>query len=542
MADKNNTNKESLPKLATGIRGLDKHLYGGSNVNTDMDNLIGKKVRRHTILLRNEKAKNFYLLLGIIDAVENDMQDYPHDGEKTICERASTSSGKNPYNIYYTSDIATISNEFVANPAENYVVDGDHIFMLSGNRFKLYPNSINTFFTVYNDGDARPLKMVLPKRDCGCSLHILQGSSDAILAIFKGNEYLQKQMSELSQEFLHCDLTRYTNVIGNMYVIQYHPEFRKIDWKVCKTLGGLVGKVTYRKQGNTKYQCCAINSDANGIILERKTIDFSTGDRMVLIPFDSDIEQVEVLIVDDNGQIVYRTQNMHFIRSISLGMSINSMIVKMKSKDKEGKEHIEDIPKFSTTRSVIGAQSDIDQIIVKDTKSYEQAEREFKFIFFDGDKNLKEQNLQKAHDVLMAIQNHANNKIIICDPYFGADELYKYVFHQRSLDVSVRILTSKSITKEQAKALKLAQEKYNAIVNGSKVKCRVMRGQSDLHDRFLVVDNNVWILGTSLNNFGERATTIAMVPEDSRAKIISKVDAWWFDDTITEDLENYATN
>ena len=90
--------------------------------------------------------------------------------------------------------------------------------------------------------------------------------------------------------------------------------------------------------------------------------------------------------------------------------------------------------------------------------------------------------------------------------------------------------------------MKLAQEKYNAIVNGSKVKCRVMRGQSDLHDRFLVVDNNVWILGTSLNNFGERATTIAMVPEESRAKIISKVDSWWFDDTITEDLENYATN
>lgn len=507
-----------------------------------MNNLIGKKVRRHSILLGNENAKKFYLLLGVIDAVENDMQDYPHDGEIIIRKRASTSSGKNQYNIYYKSDIATISNEFVANPAGNYVVDGDHIFMLSGDGFKLYPNSINTFFAVYNDGDARPIKMILPKRDCGCNLHILQGGSDAILALFKENEYLQKQLSELSQEFLHCDLTRYKNVIGNIYVIQYHTEFRKIDWKVCKTLGGLVGKVTYRKQGYTKYQCCAINSDANGIILERRTIEFSTGDRMVLIPFDSDIEQIEVMITDDKGQIVYRTQNMHFIRSISLGTSINSMIVKLRSKDKEGKEHVEDIPKFSTTRSVIGTQSDIDQNIVKDTKSYEQAEREFKFIFFDGDKNLKEQNLQKAHDVLMEIQNRANDKIIICDPYFGADELYKYVFHQRSLDVSVRILTSKNITKEQAKVLKLAQEKYNAIVNGSKVKCRMMRGQSDLHDRFLVVDNNVWILGTSFNNFGERATTIAMVPEESRAKIISKVEAWWFDNAITEDIESYAAN
>ena len=507
-----------------------------------MNNLIGKKVRRHSILLRNEDAKKYYLLLGIIDAVEEDMQDYPHDGEKTICKRASTSSEKNPYNIYYASDIVTISKEFMENPAEGYVVDGDYIFMLSGDGLKPYPNSCYTFFAVYNEGEARPVKMILPKRDCGYNLHILQGGSEAILAIFKGNEYLQKQLLELSQKFLHCDLIRYKNVIGNIYIIQYHPEFRRIDWKVCKTLGGLVGKVTYRKQGKTKYQCCAINSDANGIILERRTIEFSTGDRMVLIPFDSDIEQIEVVIVDDKGQIVYRKQNMHFIRSISIGMSINSINVKMKSRDIAGKDHIEEIPKFSTTRSVIGTQSDIEENIVNDTKSYEQAEQDFKFIFFDGDKTKKDENLQKAQDVLMAIQNRANDKIVICDPYFGADELYKYVFRQRSLDVSVRILTSKNINKEQAKLLKVAQEKYNKMVNGSKVTCKVMRGQSDLHDRFLIVDDRVWILGTSFNNFGERATSIAMVPEESRAKIISQIDSWWFDKTITEDIESYAAN
>lgn len=41
MADRNNSNKECLPKLATGIRGLDKLLYDGINVNTvDGDNNI----------------------------------------------------------------------------------------------------------------------------------------------------------------------------------------------------------------------------------------------------------------------------------------------------------------------------------------------------------------------------------------------------------------------------------------------------------------------------------------------------------------------
>ena len=104
------------------------------------------------------------------------------------------------------------------------------------------------------------------------------------------------------------------------------------------------------------------------------------------------------------------------------------------------------------------------------------------------------------------------------------------------------ILTSKNIDKHQAKALKEAQDKYNQLTDSDKVTCRVMRGKSDLHDRFLIVDNRAWILGTSFNNFGERATSIALVPEESRAKIISKIEAWWFDNSITEDLGNYAAN
>lgn len=136
----------------------------------------------------------------------------------------------------------------------------------------------------------------------------------------------------------------------------------------------------------------------------------------------------------------------------------------------------------------------------------------------------------------MKILNTANRRIIICDPYFGANELYHYVFPQSSLDVNVWILTSKNIDKIQAKTLKEAQDKYNLITDSNKVTCRVMRGKSDLHDRFLIVDDRVWILGTSFNNFGERATSVALIPEESRKRIISKIEAWWFDKNITEDL------
>ena len=126
-------------------------------------------------------------------------------------------------------------------------------------------------------------------------------------------------------------------------------------------------------------------------------------------------------------------------------MGINSVNVALKGKDKNGNETTELIPKYSSIRNVIGEGGTQDNAFVTDTKSFEQAEKELRFIFFDGDKERKEDNLKKAHAVLMEIQNTANRRVIICDPYFGANELYHYVFPQSSLDVNVWILTSKNI-------------------------------------------------------------------------------------------------
>ena len=422
-----------------------------------------------------------------------------------------------------------------------YIVDTDTIQMLSPDGFRLYPNSPNSFLPSFDDGN-NLLRQILPKRDCGCGLHVLQGNSGTIDKLLNDNNYLVEQLTELSCKYLNADVSRCTNVLGNIYMTHYQPEFRNADWRVCPSLNGLLGKIKYRKEGGERYKCFATNTDRNGLILESSDVEFHTGDRIVFIPFHTEIDQIGIRIVDAEGQIVYTKEKMAFIKRISIGMGIKSVNVALKGKDKNGDETTELIPKYSNIRSVIGDGSTQDYSIVADTKSFELAEKELRFIFFDGDKDRKEDNLKKAHDVLMKIQNTANRRVIICDPYFGASELYHYVFPQSSLDVNVWILTSKNIDKIQAKTLKEAQDKYNQITDNEKVVCRVMRGKSDLHDRFLIVDDRVWILGTSFNNFGERATSIALVPEESRKRIISKIEAWWFDKNVTEDLGNYAAN
>ena len=53
---------------------------------------------------------------------------------------------------------------------------------------------------------------------------------------------------------------------------------------------------------------------------------------------------------------------------------------------------------------------------------------------------------------------------------------------------------------------------------------------------FIVVDDNVWMLGCSLNEFGNRATTLIRVPKDYKQKLIDRALEWWNDETLTVDI------
>lgn len=75
------------------------------------------------------------------------------------------------------------------------------------------------------------------------------------------------------------------------------------------------------------------------------------------------------------------------------------------------------------------------------------------------------------------------------------------------------------------------------------IECRVLTGKkAELHDRFIVADDNVWMLGCSLNEFGSRATTLIRVPKDYRKKLIDRAELWWNDNNLTENINNIENN
>ena len=44
------------------------------------------------------------------------------------------------------------------------------------------------------------------------------------------------------------------------------------------------------------------------------------------------------------------------------------------------------------------------------------------------------------------------------------------------------------------------------------ISIRLMKGRPEVHDRFLIVDDQAWSLGSSLNEFGDRGTLLLKVP------------------------------
>jgi hypothetical protein len=302
---------------------------------------------------------------------------------------------------------------------------------------------------------------------------------------------------------------------------------------------GIIFTFKYRKHSNELYTLSVINRKDNNIYIEKAVKHFQNGDRILFVPMTHEPETIDMEICDDEG-LVYAGNNIHFLKQIGINTMVESKRIHLVKTDSKGNTSEKIISKGNTISTTIGnAIDDIKHI--EDTTEYERAEDKLTFFFFDGDPNNKESNVEKARNAIYRILNTANTSVWICDPYLLANEIVNFVLPIKKLDVNIRLITSKYATHEQALEIQKTIDEYSSMQN-CPIQCRIMRGKSALHDRFIIADNRVWILGCSLNTFGERATTIAKVPHDSAKRIISVIESWWGDDKIIETLEDYANN
>ncbi len=188
------------------------------------------------------------------------------------------------------------------------------------------------------------------------------------------------------------------------------------------------------------------------------------------------------------------------------------------------------------------------------SRKYQELERTKEFVFFPKELN----STEKAKKIVREILNKAQKRCIILDPYFGSGDL-SYVFHIENTSVPVRIISSYDFLGRKIQKINPSKKKYLLLEFAKRlwqyffkeseaatyamqlnhsleeckrlfpqqtIECKVLLGNpSPLHDRYIVIDETVYLLGSSLNEFGNRTTTLIQVP--TPGPMIEQAEKWW---------------
>jgi hypothetical protein len=154
------------------------------------------------------------------------------------------------------------------------------------------------------------------------------------------------------------------------------------------------------------------------------------------------------------------------------------------------------------------------------------------FLYFGGG----EESRREAREVVRELLAEARTRCDVVDPYLSGNDVGMFVPFITHHGCKVRLLSSSAYLHgangEEAHLLASIQElrPLPLSVEGRKLPGRE---RSPVHDRLLVIDDTVYLLGSSLAEFGSRATTIFRVPDATR--LLAEVEKWWEQGLALED-------
>jgi hypothetical protein len=149
--------------------------------------------------------------------------------------------------------------------------------------------------------------------------------------------------------------------------------------------------------------------------------------------------------------------------------------------------------------------------------------------------------------MLRDLLNGARDEVLLIDPYWGPEEMHDFALAVGQEGLPVRILSSAEVLRKRsdeagaergngqpataasggagpsndgAGVAEKGERLYEVLQEIRKQKgmnpfeVRVMPGaRAAIHDRFLVIDRRIWLLGSSLNEFGTRGSMVIALPD-----------------------------
>ena len=495
-----------------------------------IEGYIGKQVRRITFLVKKADDGFYHHLFSVVEYLFPDMQDYDvfktHKKNEYIDFLKEEDGNKDK--VFFVVDFPVLTDDYLNSP-DAYFIGQDEVLRWDNK----------------TEGEwkyERPMIVPLHKNEKGKMASFLpQRNTAAFVNVFKPkrpiqlDDRLKDQFRKLSIRNLGKDMDLYPNYTGASIIVCYNPIYKSLDLTEDAMTPGVFIRADFREGVRKQLMFRFRLYFEDNTVTELEPVSSPDGAFLAHFEFPHAFDKLDIDVYDADGGLIDYYDKVVFIHRINIEMQIKSKEIHVQN---EKGETVQVIEKFAGEQIVIGnPKIDPDDMKIAPEIAYQQNEDSLTYVFFDGDKDKVEENERKAVETVMKILNKASKRCYICDMYFTAKTLVRFVMPMKLTNVEVRILSSK----EELKAPEITDLKEGCeamiekdVVN---VRCRLLRGEkAALHDRFLVADDKVWLVGCSLDEIGRRATTVSRVPTDYSKKILNRIEEWWNNDDLSEKI------
>lgn len=346
---------------------------------------------------------------------------------------------------------------------------------------------------------------------------------------------------------LHLDLSDYTEYLGGLALVVPDPVLRRVQHYLlpAQDAGG-IERLVYRLvprpgQGFNDLKLTVIERRSN-LLSRFETVDVPANGLVTVesvLPFD---QTGYVITHRVQGVIAYQ-QPVPFIRAVKISLGVAGRTVRVQVPRIESPRSPTDSYEITEYAHEIpidvgeGRHDAIVKVVEAEQRRIRRAAaKHYKQTWFDVDQR------DQAISFLREQFSRARLSVMVADPYFGARQILQFLHAVPRTQIEFTILTSRlAFESEHAEAIDAPQEDAQnqsekpaaPMVSESErltsfrrslstlstrgvknVTALVLREKAPpLHDRFLVVDDEVLFLGNSLNALGSRASLILAVPD-----------------------------
>lgn len=496
---------------------------------------------RRTIIFFHEVATNSnYNLLSVIETMFADMQDYDKYLQAKSFRANGSSSNKDYVGIYIEDKDVTTTSVPVQNLMEMY---GVPVCYYSNHLVEEPLGSTTGCCNVIEGDSLLSLKDIIPQRGCSYCLKSYFEEDKATRRVLENNPKLLKNLNKKVKEVLGYELTDHLNHLGNIYVVHHNEVFRHLDVNYLPNPATLCFDFKYRFPYSGNLLVRVTLYERNQQVLAEVDWQVVNGAAHVNIALPMPCSTFDIKVFNNQRELLYHQGMLTMIEQIQLFSNIQSYTLNLKGQN--GTKHI---PKFSGQTLMIGHSTATLKHKIEDDELTALArinEKNLNFMFFNTIDTNTSKNKGRAKSAILSILNKARTQCQICDPYFDIIGL-EYLLEMRQTNVKVDVLRCEkkdsiftAMENDSLVKLKDGIDSYNRAVQNEIIDCRAITHAEKLHDRFIIVDGHEgWMIGTSFNQIGSRATTIYKLQKDSVQKLKAHFEGWW-NGTEVESLKEY---